>query len=1169
MAKYGKTFWGKEWLNALSHIDFSNRLPRGSSYATRGAVRGIVITGNRIAAKVQGSRPRPYDVTVTVPEFSAKQKARLTELLSSNPAWLAGLLNRQLPEELLLMAKREGVAIFPSRWDDFKMNCSCPDWAVPCKHLAAVIYIIANEIDLNPMRVLELHDYDVVKELKTRKVDVSASISEPVEDITKNIKPYSFAPLTAENHTLPQPDLSLLPETNERFLELLSPHPPFHQKDFREILLTHVRYARKNFRKKFQSENKPDYSLHTCIDARMVTDEAFSQPEILLVYENEERRVSLFDWLRYVALRGQDESAQWAFPLRLLYEYFRFISHLVEKGAMIPQLVKAGEAHFILWLPLLQNEAVSKIFEEYKTATPAELLLISKKGKKNEYAISNDGNTASLISAVMTSAILEDVLRSDRRIATDDFFAQLFFGGRPPLPRSLQAADVFNAIQLWLKKLHLSKRDIIPVLKVDEDYPSFFLSLHVSDRAAKELKAPVPLHRFKKLKEYANRQMTVMKDLLTLQEHFPDISKAVNSVRETKLEYDSERFASVLLEILPVMQLLGMEVILPKSLKHLVKPLPSLKMKTTTKEKARTWLDLQTILGFQWQVAVGDTLLDEKEFFQLVKGMSGIVKLRDAFIHITKDELQKLLKHLQQPPELSRQDSLRILFAGEYEGAKIQLSDELQQLLKEWTSVQNIPQSASLTAVPRPYQQRGFEWLYKNARIGFGSILADDMGLGKTLQVIAFLLKLRDEGWLKKDKALVIVPTTLLTNWSHELNKFAPALACFIYHGAKRNLRDFNGHDLLITSYGTARSDREQLGKLRWQVLIIDEAQNIKNHAAEQTKAIKSIPAPIRIAMSGTPVENRLSEYWSIFDFTNKGFLGSQKFFNDYFASPIQTDRNRQKLDTFRQVTAPFILRRLKTDKSIISDLPDKIENNNYCALTKQQAALYENIVKDAMDKIEKSEGIERRGLVLKMMTALKQVCNHPVQYAKQGAKDAAHSGKLQLLFDLLRPIAETGEKTLVFTQYKEMGELLVHFLAEQFGSMPLFLHGSLTRKQRDEMVHAFQQFHHHKIFILSLKAGGTGLNLTAAGNVIHYDLWWNPAVERQATDRAYRIGQQKNVMVYRLINSGTLEEKIDDMIRSKKELADLTVASGEKWLGELSNSELRNLVNLTGKMEG
>ncbi|MBV6655790.1 MAG: DEAD/DEAH box helicase, partial [Mameliella sp.] len=399
--------------------------------------------------------------------------------------------------------------------------------------------------------------------------------------------------------------------------------------------------------------------------------------------------------------------------------------------------------------------------------------------------------------------------------------------------------------------------------------------------------------------------------------------------------------------------------------------------------------------------------------------------------------------------------------------------------------------------------------------------------------------------------------------WTKEIFKFAPGLTPAVYHGANRDLEVLKHADLVITTYGVVRSDSAKLSKQKWLITIIDEAQNIKNPTTAQTKAVKKIKSPIKIAMSGTPVENRLTEYWSIFDFANKNYLGTLSKFKDNYAKPIESERDQAQLDQFRKVTAPFILRRVKTDKTIIKDLPDKVEKDQFCELTSEQAAIYQNVIDSTMKTIELSEGIERKGLVLKLITALKQICNHPKQFLKKGKDAPELSGKAILLFQLVEGILESDEKVLIFTQYQEMGKLLVRMLEAKFGLEIPFLHGGSSRKGRDEMVDDFQNNRGTRILILSLKAGGTGLNLTAASNVIHYDLWWNPAVEAQATDRAYRIGQTKNVLVHRFITQNTFEEKINQLLLKKRELADLTVSTGEKWIGEFSNEELRDLVKL------
>jgi SNF2 family DNA or RNA helicase len=393
----------------------------------------------------------------------------------------------------------------------------------------------------------------------------------------------------------------------------------------------------------------------------------------------------------------------------------------------------------------------------------------------------------------------------------------------------------------------------------------------------------------------------------------------------------------------------------------------------------------------------------------------------------------------------------------------------------------------------------------------------------------------------------VIVPTSLLTNWAKEIARFAPALTTGVFHGATRAMPE-ECPDVLLTTYGVVRAEVQKFSKLAWRVLIVDEAQNIKNPTAAQTKAVKAIPAQAFIAMSGTPVENRLSEYWSIMDFANRGFLGNLTRFNREFVVPIQSDHDHLAVQRFKRTTAPFLMRRLKSDKSIISDLPDKIEQNQYCELSPEQVTLYESVVRESLRVIKgESDSFRREGLVLQMIMALKQICNHPMQYLKRGKAEPASSGKAELFLDLLDPIVANHEKVLVFTQFREAGTLLSGWIEDRFGREPQFLHGGVARKQRDEMVERFQNDRTERFFLLSLKAGGTGLNLTAASNVIHYDLWWNPAVEAQATDRAYRIGQQRNVQVHRLITRATFEERINDMIQSKRELADLAVGTRRK----------------------
>ncbi|NOU16670.1 MAG: DEAD/DEAH box helicase [Bacteroidales bacterium] len=1165
MAKYGKTYWGAQFLNALENIDFSNRLPRGRSYASNGSVRSITIDKNKIEAKVIGSRPNPYDIDIIVPEFTENQKLQLLDAIQSNPTILATLLNRQLPEDLLQIALNKGVQIFPREWKDFSMNCSCPDWAVPCKHLAAVIYLIANEIDLNPFKVLELHGLDVIKELTKQGVEIENSASEKIESwdefFTK--KPSELLESISIGG-LDELDFTVIPKYDDKFLNLLSPNPPFYEKNFKSELLTHFKYVSKNVSKhSFNLHGKKTtIDIQNCIKATIVSNKIGEEFLVELVFEYQVIRISLIALFQIFNDTENFKLSQVSDSIKVLYYYFLFAKKIVEQGAVIPQLIVFNDTYQIHWLPLLQDASV-KLQVEILNRYFSYINIIQENGKKLTY-YSNQEQFSVMLSSIFTTKIVDDIISQSSKIPRYDPVLSLFFGVSYTLKQINK--EIFNAIQLWLNKIHSHKRLYIPVLEVAENYPEFSVGLQIRTNSKDKIEAPIPFHQFKK--KHKSQLLSVTKDLVQLQEHFPEFNTILNNDDKQIISYKSDKFANFLLQIIPVLNLLGVEILIPKSLKSIIKPAASLKVKSNGPiAGVKTYMDLSSLLNFEWQVAVGDELLSEKEFIKLVKGMDGIVKIKDHFIHVSKEELDKLLKHLQSDNKLSKHQMLQVLFANEYQGEKIEISEEIQKILRQFNNSNPIPLPIGLQGQLRPYQLRGFEWMYKNSKIGFGSILADDMGLGKTLQTIAILLKLKEEQILKTQKALVIVPTTLLTNWGKEMQKFAPGLTYLIYHGNKRNINEFIDKDILLTSYGTARSDAEVLNKHKWQILIIDEAQNIKNHNTDQTKAIKSIHSNVKIALSGTPVENRLSEYWSIFDFTNKGYLGSIKNFNDEFTKPITIERSHKQLDVFKKITSPFIMRRMKSDKSIISDLPDKIENNQYSILTKQQAALYESTVKSAMKIIESSEGIERKGMVLKMMIALKQIGNHPYQYLKTGSNSPELSGKLSVLFELLHAIIDNNEKTLIFTQYKEMGDLLQILIRDELKTEPLFLHGSLTRQQREKLVEDFQTKAHRKIFILSLKAGGTGLNLTQAQNVIHYDLWWNPAVETQATDRAYRIGQKNKVIVHRLINKGTLEERIDEMIRDKKDLANLTVSSGEKWLGELSNKELKDLVRLSNDL--
>ncbi len=576
---------------------------------------------------------------------------------------------------------------------------------------------------------------------------------------------------------------------------------------------------------------------------------------------------------------------------------------------------------------------------------------------------------------------------------------------------------------------------------------------------------------------------------------------------------------------------------------------------------------------------LGGEAIDYEEFMHLAALKQPLVRVRGQWVLLDSAQIEAGLKLLQEGGKMRLDDAMRLGLDEDEKSTALTLDGidtdgwfkHLLDALKQPDGIELLPPPADLHAELRPYQQRGYSWMTFLTRYGLGACLADDMGLGKTVTTIAFLLgQQRDKETTAP--VLVVCPTSVVGNWRRELVRFAPSFKILTHQGAERvsgeNFRkELNGIDVVLTSYALLARDRETLEAVEWSTLILDEAQNIKNSSTKQAQAARALHTEQRIALTGTPVENRLSELWSILQFLNPGYLGSEKSFRRQFANPIEKLNDNEAAKHLKRLTAPFILRRLKTDRTVISDLPDKMEMKVYTTLTAEQGTLYEAVVKDVMERIENAEAegdsMARRGLVLSLLMQLKQICNHPAQYLKDGSALDGRSGKLTRLIEMLEEVYAVGDRALIFTQFAQMGELLQAALRQTFFDEPLFLHGSIKVKDREEMIRRFQAERGPTVFILSLKAGGVGLNLTRANHVFHFDRWWNPAVENQATDRAFRIGQTRDVQVHKFICAGTLEEKIDEMIESKRELAERIVGADESWLTELSTHDLHELVKL------
>ena len=584
------------------------------------------------------------------------------------------------------------------------------------------------------------------------------------------------------------------------------------------------------------------------------------------------------------------------------------------------------------------------------------------------------------------------------------------------------------------------------------------------------------------------------------------------------------------------------------------------------------------LFEFRWELAIGDDTLTEDEIAALAETKAPLIRLRGQWVAVDPEQLRRGLEFLTREPTGHKTAAEVLALAASHpddldtplEVVAVRADGWLGDLLSGAAaqSLRPLEPPHTFTATLRPYQQRGLSWLAFLSSLGLGSCLADDMGLGKTVQLLAMEALERDRD-PETGPTLLLCPMSLVGNWQREAARFVPGLRVYAHHGGERLRGDaLREHladvDLVVTTYATATRDIDELAGYEWHRVVLDEAQAVKNSLSQGAKAVRRLEAGHRVALTGTPVENRLAELWAVMDFLNPGLLGSSELFRTRYAIPVERYGQTEPAERLRAVTRPYLLRRLKTDPTIIDDLPEKIEIKQYCRLTTEQASLYQSIVDDMMERIENTEGIERRGNVLAAMAKLKQVCNHPAQLLHDRSPVGTRSGKVIRLEEILEEILAEGDRVLCFTQFTEFAEMLVPHLAARFGQEVLYLHGGTPKKRRDEMVARFQSGDGPSVFLLSLKAGGTGLNLTAANHVVHLDRWWNPAVENQATDRAFRIGQKRTVQVRKFICTGTLEEKIDDMIEEKKALADLVVSDGEGWLTELSTRDLRQVLELS-----
>jgi superfamily II DNA or RNA helicase len=860
-----------------------------------------------------------------------------------------------------------------------------------------------------------------------------------------------------------------------------------------------------------------------------------------------------------------------------------------ERGARLERAFARGSGHGLLHLGA----------DEVGTVLPLELSYWRELGQRYVTALCalpdiGEGRTKSAV-AVPADAELSRLAdgappMTGAEYLTVSVLADLWRGMDSACDAELAEAKV--PVQEFLKRRHPAWNLVgrvhfnLAENRKDEEAPFAFLATYTTRLSAQAKAQHLPLG--KALQEYAGaKNRARLLSLLT------PVQRAAEQCGWLKAMVDAgeifhplrwtAREALQFLKDASALESAGVIVRMPASwrMNRPVRP----QVKATVGGKAPSTLGLDALLDFSMEVTLDGETLSAAEIKRLLAHSDGLVFIRGKWVEVDRERLSRTLERFEEIERRATADGLSFVEAMRLvAGAGIAGDGAGDQADVDWSETVAGPWLAetlaalrrphgridpgrSLAGTLRPYQSAGVQWLHLLARLRLGACLADDMGLGKTIQVLALLLVLKAEAADKP--SLLVAPASLLANWTSEIARFAPGLKAIVVHPSAMPLEqlkaagppDLAGIDLVITSYGyLARA--AWLGEARWRTVVVDEAQAIKNPNAKQTRTVKQLKADARIALTGTPIENRLGDLWSIFDFINPGLLSSSKQFSSYVK--LLAERPHNPYGPLRELVRPYVLRRLKTDKAIIADLPDKTEVKAFCQLSRKQAALYQQAVEDLAAKLEQTEGLERRGIVLAMLMRLKQICNHPSQWLGDNAWEQEDSGKLARLRELTEEMSARQEKALVFTQFRETTEPLASFLGSVFGRPGLILHGGTEVGRRKDLVRRFQEDEDVPFFVLSLKAGGAGLNLTAASHVVHFDRWWNPAVENQATDRAFRIGQTKNVLVHKFICRGTVEEKIDQMIESKQTLAgDFLEGGADMALTEMDDAALLKLVAL------
>ncbi len=1136
------TLWGDKWRRAVE---------RSFPLYAESEVRAvdIKISGRTIDARIVDASWNSQRTSVMLSRFSDEEEATLMDALRKNTSFAASLAHRLEPKETLDFVQGVGLRILPGSGMKFSARCSCGMRGM-CIHAYAALFAVGKRIDRNPFTVFAIRGLDMgllAEECTQASWEGELSVRRERRFLPDFAERFIRSELEKSESHCDAAEFSpiKIPDVRHVALGAVVPSAVFKAPfvgEYREILL-------KIFSKKFERYPEKSVDLEEARTVRYMGRSRWMFGTVPLEWA--------LDAVSVESPTGMSKADPSAWLLHLAR---KVALEILNSGAVYPKLFAIDEKNArFFWLPLRSIPEVRSILDALQERIPPKFV-------RSE--MESPGTFVKNSAEMLVIAILSTYVQGGVEKSFTDDALYAFFGDTTLDFSSARASLDVQELVKWLAGYEMSEAPFLPIVNgADAGLGKIDVDLDFVDRGTGEV---CPFSRLW-TRDFPNeRRSEVLRALWPIRNFIDGYDAYVSQKATDNIHLSGEGTVRFLNTAVPLFRVLGVSLDLPKGLERIVRGVVCPRV-VRSEEKAKAGFSrLENLLQLNWSVLVGDHAIDGSDFLERYADFGGLLYDSGQYFYVEPGDAERLKDGLKNRFRIPAIKVLQIALSGEFEGMSVNVVPEalaeIHRLKKE--SEEDIDVPPQILATLRPYQKRGFSWMLGNAKLGFGCVIADDMGLGKTLQVIALLQRMKNDGAFAEKKALVVVPSGLLQNWKRELGKFSPELRVSVYHGSGRTFKNSDA-DVFLSTYGILRTDGKKLKDVKWQVVVIDEAQNIKNAGTAQTRAVKALSAHVKIAMSGTPVENRLMEFWSIMDFCNRGLLGNAKSFREEFEKPIQEHLNGHRTELFQKITSPFLLRRLKTDKSIIADLPEKLEQDEWASLSPEQSKLYRETYDRYMAEIQNldptlpGQRFERGAKILQLILALKKICNHPAQYLKDEKLDCGLSGKMELFVDILKAILDADEKVLVFTQFTEMGEILEKVIRKEFGAKPLFYHGALSLSARESVISEFETNSERKILVLSLKAGGTGLNLTAASQVIHYDLWWNPAVEAQATDRAYRIGQNRRVVVHRLITKDTFEERINAIIEGKRKISEMTVATGENWIAKLSDAELREVFTL------